>query len=264
VDSTNVIRQPGRERWTGMIIQFVNKILRWAAIAIAVLGAFCNLPAVVLGLSFLGDWIKVHSSHGAYFRWPYLMTALICLLASGLGLSLAASAIWRKRFCFVASIASLFAGLAGASILPDVGPRVDMAGANQKILGHADHSLSDWDEAHGQFPSSEDELRKALAVRPLQEPAIYFQKSKPIPFDVQIVTNATGPFTGQTPPNPGTVVYAVSSDYKNYWLTMTTLRHPSGGAVMWEHVADDFEREPVWVMHRKHHNAGEGYQPFIE
>jgi len=247
-----------------MIIQFVNRILRWAAIAIAVIGAFCNLPAVVLGLSFLWDWVGVRSSHSAYFRWPYFIAGLICLLASGLGLGFAARAISRKRFCFLASVASLFLGLASGVILPDVGPRVDMAGANQKILGHADHSLSDWDEANGQFPSSEEELRKALAVRPLREPAIYFRQGKPIPYDVQIVTNATGPFTGQTPPNPGTVVYAVSSNYKDYWLTMTTLRYPSGGAVTWEHVAGDFELEPIWVMHRKHHNAGEGYQPFIE
>jgi len=242
----------------------VNRILRWAAIAIAVLGAFCDLPALVLGLGFLWDWIRVRSSHSAYFHWPYFTAGLICLLASGLGLGLAARAISTKRFCFIASVASLFLGLASGVILPDVGPRVDMAGANQKILGHADHSLSDWDEAHGQFPSSEEELRKALAVRPLQEPAIYFRQDKPIPYDVQIVTNATGPFTGQTPPNPGTVVYAVSSNYKDYWLTMTTLRHPWGGAVTWEHVAGEFDLEPIWVMHRKHHNAGEGYQPFIE
>ncbi|HUB79051.1 MAG TPA: hypothetical protein VMB03_09660, partial [Bryobacteraceae bacterium] len=213
---------------------------------------------------FLWDWIRVRSSHSAYFHWPYFTAGLICLLASGLGLGLAARAISTKRLCFIASVASLFLGLASGVILPDVGPRVDMAGANQKILGHADHSLSDWDEANGQFPSSEEELRKALAVRPLQEPAIYFRQDKPIPYDVQIVTNATGPFTGQTPPNPGTVVYAVSSNYKDYWLTMTTLRYPLGGAVTWEHVAGDFELEPIWVMHRKHHNAGEGYQPFVE
>ena len=139
-----------------------------------------------------------------------------------------------------------------------------MAGANQKILGHADHSLSDWDEAHGRFPSSEEELRKALAVRPLQERAIYFREGKPISYDVRIVTNATGPSLETVPPDPGTVVYAVSSDYKEYWLTITTLRNPAGGPVALEHIAGLFEIEPIWVMNRKHHNSGEGYQPFIE
>lgn len=172
--------------------------------------------------------------------------------------------IWKKSFCVMASVASLFLGLGCAVVLPNVGPRLDMAGANQEILGHADHSLSDWDEAHGTFPVNEEELRQALAVRPLKEPSVYFQQGKPIAYDVRIVTNATGPFEGPVPSNPGTVVYAVSSDYKDYWLTMTTLRSPAGGQVTWEHLAWEFDLEPIWVMHRRHHHLGEGYQPFIE
>ncbi len=242
----------------------MNKVLRWTAVLIAACGAFFNLPALVLGFSFLWNWIRVHTSEGPYFRWSYLVVSLVCLLLSGLGLGLAARAIWRKNFCLMASVASFFLGLGCALTLPDVGPQLDMAGANQKILGHADHSLSDWDEAHGKFPSTEEELRKALALRPLQEPAIYFQQGKPISYDVRIVTNATGPSLGAVPPNPGTIVYAVSSEYKDYWLTMTTIRNPAGGPVEWEHVAGLFDREPIWVMHRKHRNPGEGYYPFIE
>jgi hypothetical protein len=242
----------------------VNKALRWTAIVIAAFGAFFNLPALVLGFSFLWNWVRVHTTDGPYFRWPYLVAGVICLLLSVLGLRLAAQAIWRKKFCVIASVASLFIGLACAVTLPNIGPRLSMADANQKILGHADHSLSDWDETHGKFPDSEEELRKALALRPLREPAIYFQHGKPVSYDVRIVTNATGPSQGAVPPNPGTIVYSVSSDYQNYWLTMTTIRKPAGGPVAWEHIAGLFDLEPIWVMHRKHHNDGEGYQPFIE
>lgn len=231
---------------------------------VAACGVFLNLPALVLGFSFLWNWVRVHTSDGPYFRWSYLGVGLLCLLFSGLGLGLGARAIWKKNFCVMASIASFFLGFGCAVTLPEVGPQLDQASANQKILGHADHSLSDWDEAHGKFPCNEEELRKALARRPLQEPAIYFQKGKPIAYDVQIVTNATGPSAGALPRNPGTVVYAVSSDYKDYWLTMTTMRNPAGGPVAWEHIAGLFDREPIWVMHRKHHNPGEGYYPFIE
>ena len=227
-------------------------------------GVFFNLPALVLGFSFLWNWVRVHASDGPYFRWWYLVVSLVCLLLSGVGLGLAARAIWRKSFCVIASVSSFFLGLGCMLILPNVGPRLDMAGANPKILGHADHSLSDWDEAHGRFPSSEEELRMALAVRPLQEPAIYFQQGKPISYDVRIMTNATGPSVGAVPPNPGTIVYAVSSDYEDYWLTMTTLRNPAGGPVAWEHIAGLFDLEPIWVMHRKHRDPREGYQPFIE
>jgi hypothetical protein len=218
----------------------------------------------VFGARFLRDWIRLLNSDGPYFRWSYFMAGLLCLLVSGLGLGLAARAMWRKRFSLIASSASLVLGLGCGLILPDIGPQLDMASANQRILGHADHSLSAWDEAHARFPLNEEELRKALAVRPLQEPAIYFRQRIPIPYDVRIVTDSTGPSMREIPDNPGMIVYAVSSDYKDYWLTITTLRDPVRGPGAWEHVAGIFDGEPIWVMHRKHHNPGEGYQPFIE
>lgn len=242
----------------------MNRVLKWTSIVLAACGAFFNVPALVFGLSFLRNWIEVQTSNGPYFRWSYFVAGLVFVALSGLGFGLAVRAIWGKRFRIAASVAPLFLGLVCGEVVANVGPQLDMAGANQRILGHADHSLSDCDEAHGKFPSNEDELRKALAVRPLQEPAIYFRRGSPIPYDVQIVTNATGPSEGAVPPNPGTVLYAVSSDYKEYWLTMTTLQNPALGPVVREHIAGLFDLEPIWVMHRKHRNPGEGYQPFIE
>jgi len=242
----------------------MNKALRWTAIFIAGVGAIANLPALVTGFSLLRDWVRLQTWDGPYFKWQYLSTASICFLLSGLGLGIAIRAIRRQRFCVLASVVSFFLGLGCMVILPNVGPRLDMAGAIQRLLGHADHSLSDWDEAHGRFPSNEVELRAALAQRPLRESAIFFVHGNPIPYDVRIVTDATGPSIVPVPPNPGTVIYAVSSDYKEYWLTITSLRNPAVGPVVLEHVAGLFELEPIWVMHRKHHNPGEGYQPFIE
>jgi hypothetical protein len=242
----------------------MNKVLRWTAIIIGGVGAFTNLPALVTGFSLLRDSLRLHTSHGPYFNWPYLATASICLLFSALGLSMAIRAIWQQNFRILSSIVSLVLGLGCMVTLPNIGPRVDMAGAIQRLLGHADHSLSDWDEAHGRFPSNEEELRKALALRPLQEPAIFSLHGNPIPYNVRMVTNATGPSLETVPSNPGTVIYAVSSDYKEYWLTITTLRDPVAGPVALEHIAGLFELEPIWVMNRKHHNPGEGYQPFIE
>lgn len=242
----------------------LRKALRWTAIFIAGVGALANLPALVAGFSLLGDWIRLHTWDGPYFKWHYLSTALIVLLLSGFGLGIAARAMRRERFCVLASVASFLLGIGCMVILPDVGPRIDMADAVQRLLGHADHSLSDWDEAHGRFPSDEEELRTALSGRPLRESAIFFVHGNPIPYDVRIRTDATGPSLETVPSNPGTVIYAVTSDYKEYWLTITSLRNPVGGPVTLEHIAGLFDLEPIWVMHRKHHNRGEGYYPFIE
>lgn len=242
----------------------LRKALRWAAIFIAGVGALANLPALHTGFSLLGDWVRLLSWDGPYFRWHYLSTALAVLLLSGFGLGLAARAVRREHLCVLASVASFFLGIGCMVNLPDVGPRIEMAGAVQKLLGHADHSLSDWDEAHGRFPSDEGELRTALSGRPLREPAIFFVHGNPVPYDVRISADATGPSLEMVPSSPGTVTYAVSSDYKEYWLTITSLRNPVGGPVTLEHIAGLFEREPIWVMHRKHHSPGEGYYPFIE
>jgi hypothetical protein len=49
----------------------MNKVRRWTAIVIAACGVFFNLPALVLGFSFLWNWVWVHTSDGPYFRWSY-------------------------------------------------------------------------------------------------------------------------------------------------------------------------------------------------
>jgi hypothetical protein len=48
-----------------------------------------NVPALVVGLSFLWKWIQVQTSDGPYFRWSYLMAGLVCVLLFGLGFGLA-------------------------------------------------------------------------------------------------------------------------------------------------------------------------------
>lgn len=241
----------------------MHRALKWIAVIVAGVGAVTNLPALIIGFSFLLDWVRLHMLDGPHFRWHYLGAAAICLLFSGFGLGLAVKAMFRKNFRVLSSVGALIIGLGCMVALPEVSPRVDMAGAVQKLLGHADQSLSKWDEMHGQFPTTEEELRKAMALRPLSEPTIFFLDGKAIPYDVRITTNASGPSFESVPPNAGTIVYAVSADYKEYWLTITTLRNPIDGPVALEHIAG-FEQEPIWVMNRKHHNLGEGHKPFIE
>lgn len=241
----------------------MNKALRWTALVIAAVGALTNLPALIIGFSLLRDWLRVHTSDGPYFNFPYLATALICLLFSGLGLNMAIRVISQQRFRILELVISLVVGFACIVALPNIGPRSDMAGAIQRLLGHADHSLSDWDGTHGRFPSNEEELRKALVLRPLHESPIFFLHGKAIPYNVRMVTDSTGPSLETLSSNPGTVIYAVSSDYKEYWLTITTVRNPVGGPVVLEHIAG-LALEPIRIMNRKHRNLGEGYQGFIE
>src|SRR5450432_992090 len=108
----------------------MNKALRWTVIFIAGIGALVNLPALFTGFSLLRDWIRLHLHiwDSPYFKWHYLSTGLIFLLLSGFGLGIAVRAMRRERLSVLASLASFLLGIGCMVNLPDVGPRVEMAG----------------------------------------------------------------------------------------------------------------------------------------
>jgi hypothetical protein len=237
---------------------------RWSVVIVAVLGTVTNLPALIFSVSLLGSWVRLHVSGVPHFNYGYLSNGAPWLVGSSLGLVTAGVTLLKRSSPQLLAIVSLALGLVGLSILPNVGPRLDLAEATTRLLGHADHSLSDWADSHGSFPADERELREALAIRPLREPAIFSQDGRPIPYDVRIVSNAFGPALEPVPPDPGTLVYAVSSDHKEYWLIITTLRNPVGGPVVVNHIAGEYDPGEVLVMHRKRNNPGARSQGFIE
>jgi hypothetical protein len=240
----------------------MKKAPRWSAVTVAVLGVLANLRVMIFGFSLLGSWVRLLVTGGSYFDYGYLTNAVLWLLLSTLGIAAAAVIIWKPSSADILPIAGLAVGLLCMIYLPEID--LEMAAQATKLLGHADHSLADWDESHGRFPADDRELREALANRPLREPAIFFQNGNPIPYDVRLVKNAAGPALGVESPDPGTIVYAVSSDFKEYWLVITSLRHSARGPVVLLHIAGDYGPGEIWIMERKHHNPGEGYQPFIE
>lgn len=240
----------------------MKKAPRWSAVVVAILGIFANLRVMIFGFSRLESWVRLHATGDAYFQYGYLTQGLVWLLVSAVGMTAAGLITWKPSSYDILPIASLTIGLACMIALPEV--HLEFAESASKILGHADHSLADWDESHGQFPSNQRELREALAKRPLHEPPIFFQNGKPIPYDIRIVTNAVAPALEPLPSNPGTLVYAVSSDYMEYWLVITSLRNRVGGPVVPLHVVGEYEPGEIYVMHRRHHNPGDRYKPFIE
>jgi hypothetical protein len=240
----------------------MKKAPRWSAVTVAVLGLLANLRVMVFGFSLLENWVRLHLTGSLYFHYGYLAHAVSWILVSAVGIMAAGAIIWKPTSYDVLPISSLAVGLTCMSLLPQID--MEMAEQASRILGHADHSLADWDESHGRFPADERELRAALAVRPLHESAIFFQNGRPVPYDLQFVSNAVGPALEPVPPNPGTLIYAVTPDLREYWLVMSSLRHRVGGPVVLLHIVGDYEQGEIWMMNRKHHNPGEGYKPFIE
>jgi hypothetical protein len=233
----------------------------WFSLVLAGIGIVANIPALLCSLSLLRNWIALQTSHDPYFHYGYFSVAVPWLAASTLGISIAAIGIVRRRSNIFLQVFSLAIGLVGVFLLPNIGPRYDLQEAATKILGHADQSLSDWDDTHGTFPSDERELRDALATHPLHEGAIFYEDGKPLTYDVRLIANADAPALEPIPSKPGTLVYAVSSDSKEFWLTISTLQTPVGGAVV---ILRRAQRGSAFVANRKHHNPGERYQSFFE
>jgi hypothetical protein len=50
----------------------MNRGIKWTAAVVAGVGAVTNLPALIIGFSFLRDWVRLHTSNGPYFSWHYL------------------------------------------------------------------------------------------------------------------------------------------------------------------------------------------------
>lgn len=82
----------------------MHRALKWIAVIVAGVGAVANLPALIIGFSFLLDWVRLHMLDGPHFRWHYLGAAAICLLFSGFGLGLAVKAMFRKNFRVLSSV----------------------------------------------------------------------------------------------------------------------------------------------------------------
>jgi hypothetical protein len=241
----------------------MRKVIRWLAIGLALLSAVLYLPAAVWGFLFLINWARLLALRGPYFRWGYLSAGFVFLLYSGCGLALVVRAIRKRELSLLAAVAALAICVVGAHILVNFNPTADMSIVVDQLLAHAYRCLTDWDDRHGKFPTNEQELREALAAQPLQQREVFFVRDRAIPYDVRIITNASGPELEAVPPNPGTIVYAVSSDCMEYWLTVSTLRDPIGGPVIPERVFGIYGGR-AWVVHRKHNNPGDGFWPSME
>jgi hypothetical protein len=241
----------------------VSKIIRWLAIGLALLSGVVYVPAAAWAFLFFVSWVHILTLNGPYFRWGYLSAGVIFLLYSGCGVALVVRAIRKRELSLLVAVAPVAIAVVGPHILVNFNPNADMSIVALRLRAHAWRCLTDWDEIHGGFPANEQEFREALAVRPVQQSEAFFQHDKAIPYDVRIMTDAHGPAPETPSPNPGTVVYAVSSTHNEYWLTVTTLDDPTGGPVISERVFGIYGGR-IWVVHRKHNDPGDGYEPSVE
>lgn len=119
----------------------MKKVPRWLAVTVAVLGILVSFRVMVSGFWLLWNWVHLRLSGGPYFQYDYLARGVAWLLISALCLSSAGITLWRRDTNFVFPFLSLIVGLVCLSALPEL--RLELAMQATKLLGHADHSLSD-------------------------------------------------------------------------------------------------------------------------
>jgi hypothetical protein len=93
-------------------------------------------------------------------------------------------------------------------------------------LGAVAHQMTEAAKEKGRFTC-------ASFSDPLNPESMFVQQGRTLPFVVECVADATGPFTGAPPERPGTIVVATSADHKQAWFTATVLPHDVGRRAAW-------------------------------
>jgi len=226
---------------------------------LAVITFVLCLPSLFLSTTLLRDFVRIHLEQSYHFDYPYgahfLLWAAIAFLLAGV----AAYSFIRRSYYGLLSTFAVIVGLLTVHVAPDFVPSVPMLSVTLRQLGHAEKALSDWDEAHGRFPGTQDEMRQALGPV-LAEPSHFLLGTTPVTCKAELVPDAVSASVKATAAQPCVLIYAVRTGCGEYWLTETTLERPTLARVI---IATGIADQP-FVVHRTHLKPGEGHWPHFE
>jgi hypothetical protein len=221
-----------------------------------------SLPMLGFGTYFLTCWFRIHASDVYYVEYSYGIAGLLWVGIGLISLSITLYGIWRRSFYGLLFAIPLFVSLATLVIIPDGRPELFRSmPADSNYLSHLNSSLEVWYEDRHRFPTSESELRDALAkgqaawqYRLAVPQSRYMLQGKPLPYEFVILKNAIGPRVADASQRPGVIYYSISSDLQEFWVTMTGLQSDVARAAVIKRVADRPE-EKYWIVH----GAGRDY-----
>jgi hypothetical protein len=222
---------PGSAKTTGKVLVTV------------LLGVF-SFPMLGYGTYLFTCWIRVHTSSLYYVDYPYLSVSLVWLSIGLANAWVTFYGVWRRSFHGFFCAVPVIVGLLVAEIIPNHGPRVSSLGADVSYLSGIHPSLDAWYASNHRFPSSEAEFKEAFPSAPVSQ---YEQNGDRLPYEFVVATGADGPRTANTSPRPAVIYYCVSTDQREFWVTMTRLQSDVAATA---HVEIDpgLPRE-FWVYH---------------
>lgn len=200
-------------------------------------------------------WFRIHSTNAHYVEYPYAPTALAWFAIGLVSLWATLHGVWRRSFHGALLVIPVFLGLAAMVEIPNLLPRGFSVVADSNYRSDVRAFFRVWYENNHRFPASEAEFKDALARGPEAwqyrvEPAPasrYRQRGKPVPYEIVIVTNASGPRLTDVSQRPGVIYYSISKDMQEFWLTMTELQSDVTSTAHIHGSAD--LPEEFWLVH---------------
>jgi hypothetical protein len=191
-----------------------------------------------------------------YVDFPYLTAGVVWSAIGVLALLATLYGVWRRSFYGLLFLVPILLGLVTLVIIPDGRPETQSMVADSNYLSSVSSFFRVWYDDHQRFPANESEFKEAIArgpsawqyrVQPAPE-SLYRQRGRPLPYELVVVTNASGPRLTDVSQRPAVTYYCVSNDFQEFWCAMTGLHADVAAAVVVKRVAHRPEMG-YWTIH---------------
>jgi len=217
--------------------------------------ALFSVPTIYFGSYIFWCWIRIHVFNFYYADYWYAITALIFLGIGFLSVWATFYGVWRRSFKGFLFAIPILTGLVAAEMIPDLFPHAFSGIADTNYLSDVNSFFRVWYEENHRFPTNESEFTEAMRQGPAtwqyRIPPIpasrYKRGGDPLPYEIIVVNNATGPRLTDVSQRPGVIYYCVADDLQEFWVTMTSLPKDVAAAASIRHVAD-LAAEPVQIV----------------
>jgi len=179
-----------------------------------------SLMFVLGGIGSLVSSIRIHTSAIYYVEYPYVLVGIIWIIVGSASLAITLLGIWGRGMYRPLPVISILFSFLAMQKIPDWIPRSYALEADINYQGFIRRALREWYEKNQQFPQNLSEFENATSNAPASP---YAQQGRPVTYEVEVTTDATGPRATNPSARPGVTYYCVSSNHQEYWLTMTVL-----------------------------------------
>jgi hypothetical protein len=190
-------------------------------LVVAIFFGFLALPALIFGLYLVACSVRIHTTEAYYVEYSYLAVgSALMTLGAGIFCCALYGASRRGFYRLLLPVGAVL-GLATMVYIPDRIPHVHRSMIqDSNYLSSIRSFLSVWHDANHRFPTPEAWQNR---VKSPPTESFYSQRGHRLPYQIVVLSDASGPRLDNVSDRPGVIYYAVSSDQQQYWVTMTGL-----------------------------------------